>query len=239
MYCLPYEATVFTHFYLHVKVLYEKIFTRGISQVFFVSFEKSWNCPSCAPPCIPLRLSHSVRLLMSQCPSSSHLFPTVSLSICLLSPAVLGKNSAFIVSPLPFFHPHGCQSHNFRTHKLTANSKWWNDWWLQWYLCSQISGSYTFSPVLLFLIPSCSTFLLLPQERKYTHTHTSCIFLPAKGGARWGDPSKWQRRSAAASRTTMCGYVFAFEDDLVSQSFTHPLVPYSDICSRSRPALFW
>lgn len=61
---------------------------------------------------------------------------------------------------------------------------------------------------------------------KYTHL----AFAPSQqrevpGG---GDQSQWQRRSAAASRTAMCGFVCAFGDDLVSQSLTLGLLTYGD-----------
>lgn len=96
---------------------------------------------------------------------------------------------------------------------------------------------HLFTSVLLFLIPSCSLFCL---KNAHTHSHKhfafSCLQREVPGG---GDPSMWQRRSAAASRTSMCGSVFAFGDDLVSQSFIQALLTYGDICSRSTKLLLW
>lgn len=67
---------------------------------------------------------------------------------------------------------------------------------------------------------SQSTFLP-PLHSCTKHTHLA--FAPNQqrevpGG---GDPSRWQWRSAAASRTVLCGSASAFGDDLVSQSVIH------------------
>ncbi len=111
---------------------------------------------------------------------------------------------------------------------------------MQNYQCIQISTPHSLSclcpppPLYLFLaLPSPLFFCLYiaapstqphtTHTHKHTHKLTHLAFAPSQqrevpGG---GDPSQWQRRSAAASRTVMCVSVSAFGDDLVSQSFIH------------------
>lgn len=88
----------------------------------------------------------------------------------------------------------------------------------------QMTHTHTSSP----LSSSSQSPFILSLSTCTNYTHLAFAPKPAKRRCQVEEIHHSDRWSAAASRTTMCGSVSAFGDDLVSQSFIQALLTYGD-----------